>query len=103
MIDNEIAGETRLVLVQFKSEWNGACQISSMIYEELAKSYIGVVDFFTVEEEEESQLKAEYGINEIPAILFFRGGKLIDHVIGLVPKNVLISKIANALSENISH
>jgi len=87
-----------LSLVQFKTEWNGACQIVSMIYEDLAKAYKGTANFFTVDVEEEVHLGREYGINEIPTILFFKSGKVIDYATGLVPKNVLISKIENALS-----
>ena len=40
----------------------------------------------------------EYGVMEFPTILFFRRGEIIDHVAGLAPKNVMISKIENALS-----
>ena len=95
---NEVAGSLTLSLVQFKTEWNGACQIVSMIYDDLAKSYKGMVNFFTVDMETESLLAKEYGVSEVPAILFFRNGKIIDHAKGLIPKNVLISKIENALS-----
>lgn len=88
-----------LSLVQFKTEWNGACQILSMIYDDLSKSYTGVVDFYTVDYDQEKSLSKHYGIMEVPTILFFRGGKVVDHTIGLIPKNVLITKIENALSE----
>ncbi|HET9826185.1 MAG TPA: thioredoxin domain-containing protein [Chitinophagaceae bacterium] len=87
-----------LSVVQFKTEWNGACQIVSMIYDDLAKAYKGAANFFTVDVEEETHLGREYGINEIPTILFFQSGKVIDYATGLIPKNVLISKIENALS-----
>ena len=95
---NEVAGNISLNLVQFKTEWNGACQIVAMIYDDLAKSYKGIANFFTVDIETENLLAKEYGVMEVPAILFFRNGKVIDHAKGLIPKNVLISKIENALS-----
>ena len=93
-----VVDRVTLSLVQFKTEWNGACQIVSMIYDDLAKAYKGTANFFTVDVEEETHLGKEYGINEIPTILFFKSGKVIDHATGLIPKNVLISKIENALS-----
>ena len=96
----EVAGSGMLSLVQFKTEWNGACQIVSMIYEDLAKSYTGMANFFTVDMETENALAKEFGVSEVPAILFFRNGKVVDHVMGLVPKNALISKIENALATN---
>ena len=98
----EIIESMKLSLVQFKLDWSGACQIISPIYEELAGSYKGQVNFFTVDVEMESGLEDEYGVMELPTILFFRGGKIIDHVRGLVPRNVLISKIENALSNQLN-
>jgi thioredoxin 1 len=47
--------------------------------------------------ERENGLDQEYGVRDIPTILFFRKGKIIDHAIGLIPKNMLISKIENAI------
>lgn len=93
----EVIDNIHLSLVQFKLEWSGACQIISPMYEELAKSYIGQAKFFTVDIEKEKGLENEYGVTEIPTILFFKSGKVIDHVTGLTPKNVVISKIENAL------
>ena len=97
---SHVVESINLSLVQFKTEWNGACQIVSMIYDDLAKAYKGTANFFTVDVEEEVHLGQEYGINEIPTILFFKSGKVIDYATGLVPKNVLISKIENALSHS---
>jgi thioredoxin 1 len=95
---NEVAGSIMLTLVHFKTEWNGASQIVSMIYEDLATSYKGMANFFTVDMETESLLAREYGVSEVPAILFFKNGKVIDHAKGLIPKNTLIMKIENALT-----
>ena len=91
----EVSESNTLSLVQFKTDWNGASQIVSMIYDDLATSYKGMVNFHTVDFENESLLVHEYGVMEVPTILFFKGGKIIDHVVGLVPKNALITKIEN--------
>lgn len=96
----EVIESITLSLVQFKIEWSGACQIISPIYEELAASYKGQANFFTVDVEEEPGLDNEYGVIELPTILFFKSGEVIDHVTGLTPKNVVISKIENALNRN---
>ncbi|MEO7768980.1 MAG: thioredoxin domain-containing protein, partial [Ferruginibacter sp.] len=87
-----------LSLVQFKSEWNGACQLLSMICSDLAKSYKGIVNFYTIDFEMEKALNQAYGVREVPTILLFKNGKVIDHAIGLIPKQLLITKIENALS-----
>jgi thioredoxin 1 len=94
----KVISSPTLSLVHFKKEWNGACQIISPIYEELAKSYNGQVDFFTVDVEKETGIDRDYGVVEFPTILFFRSGEIIDYVAGLAPKNVMITKIETALS-----
>src|SRR5574339_124520 len=95
----EVIESQGLSLVKFNIEWSGACQIISPIYEELSRSYTGMVNFFTIDVEKETGIDQEYGVLEIPTILFFKRGKIVDHVSGLVPKNVVITKIENALSQ----
>jgi thioredoxin 1 len=94
----EIIESNNLSLVQFNLEWSGACQIISPVYEELATSYDGSVNFFTVDVEKETGLDDEYGIIELPTILFFKSGKIIDHLAGLTSRATIIKKIENAIS-----
>jgi thioredoxin 1 len=95
---DEVLGSRELSLVQFKTEWKGTCQILSLIYDDLARSYKGMANFYTVDFENEAALVNEYGVVDVPTILFYKSGKLVDHTIGLISKNALISKIENALS-----
>jgi thioredoxin 1 len=98
----EVVDNMSLSIVQFTLEWSGACQIISPMYDELASSYKGQAKFFTVDVEKERGIDGEYGIMELPTILFFKRGKVIDHITGLAPKNVMISKIENALSGELN-
>lgn len=98
--NKEVIESMALVIVQFKKNWNGACQIIEPVYTDLANMYKGIVRFYAVDVETESDLEKEYGVMELPTILFFKGGQVIDHAIGLTPKNVLISKIENAITAN---
>ena len=98
----EVIDSTGLALVQFKKEWNGACQIISPIYQELAKSYKGQAKFFTIDVEEEAGIDYLFGVIEYPTILFFKSGDVIDHVTGLISKNMMISKIESALISAIN-
>lgn len=90
-----------LSLVQFKKQWNGLSQIIELVYNDLAKSFEGMVNFYTVDVETEKGLESEYCVIEIPTILFFKCGMIVDHVIGLTPKNIIISKIEDAMSQDI--
>jgi len=94
----EIFETDGLAIVQFKTEWNGGCQIIAPIYEELCRSYAEKARFFTVDILKEKLIAKEYAITELPTILFFRNGELIDHIIGLIPKKMLIAKIENAIT-----
>jgi len=94
----EVMKTKSLSVVQFKTEWSGACQIIDPIYKELSKSYKGQLDFFSVDADKERDLYKEFGISELPTILFFKSGQLIDHAVGLTSKNKLIAKIENAIA-----
>ena len=94
----EIIEAAGLAIVQFKTEWNGGCQIMAPIYEELSKQYATNARFFTIDTEKEKSITKEYRIMELPTILIFRNGELIDHVTGLTPKNMLITKIEDAIA-----
>lgn len=96
-LQKEVINSGHLSLVHFRTEWSGACQIITPVYEELSNSYKDTVDFFSIDIEEEKGVDAELGVREIPTILFFRNGKVVDHVVGLIPRNLLISKIEHAL------
>jgi thioredoxin 1 len=100
--NKKLAEGKPLSLVQFKAEWNGASQIISMIYEDLAQSYQGMADFHIVDFENETELSKAFGVTEVPTILFIKSGQIIDHAIGLIPKNVLIAKIETALNNSNS-
>jgi len=97
-LKKEIAENINLLLVHFKTEWNGACQILAPVYDDLANAYKGTAKFFTVDAEKNKTAAHEYGVNEIPTILFFKNGEVVDYVSGLTPKNIIISKIENALT-----
>ena len=67
-----------------------------------AVTYRDQVNFFTVDVEIETGFESEFGIVEIPTILFFKCGSVIDHIIGLVPRNLMITKIENALNKELN-
>ncbi|CAN5296819.1 thioredoxin [soil metagenome] len=86
------------MIVQFKKEWNGACQIIAPIYEMLSKQFASEATFFAIDTEKEKAIADEYRIKELPTFMIFKTGELIDHVAGLTPKNVLRKKIEDAIA-----
>jgi thioredoxin len=99
-LKKEVAENIDLLLVHFKNEWNGACQILAPVYEDLSNVYKDTAKFFTIDADRNKMAMNEYGVNEIPTILFFKKGKLVDYVRGLTPKSIIISKIENALTNS---
>jgi thioredoxin 1 len=83
----------KLSVIDFWAEWCGPCRAISPVVEELAKEYNGKVNVGKVNVDQNPTLSINYGITSIPAILFIKGGKVVDKQIGAVPKNVLDKKI----------
>ena len=79
------AGDLPLV-VDFWATWCGPCRMVAPIIEELAKAYDGKVVIGKCDVEDNEDLASEFGIRNIPTILFFKGGEVVDKLIGAQSK-----------------
>ena len=77
------------VLVDFWATWCGPCRMVGPIVDELAEDYDGKAVVGKVNVDDNSAVPSEYGIRNIPGLLVFKNGEIVDKVIGAVPKNVL--------------
>jgi thioredoxin 1 len=87
-----------LKIVKFYADWSGPCQMMLPVYDELAGMYSSAASFYRIDVEDAPLLKKELGVIEMPTILFYRNGVVIDFVSGLISKNSLITKLENVLS-----
>jgi thioredoxin 1 len=87
----------KLTVVDFWAEWCGPCRAIGPVIEELAKDYDGKINVGKVNVDHNPNLSVNYGITSIPAILFIKGGQIVDKQIGAVPKSVLDKKIQSHL------
>ena len=89
----ELLAQDKLVVVDFWAEWCGPCRSIAPYVDELATEYEGkaIIGKYTVDDD--NALSSEMGIRNIPTILFFKGGKLVDKQVGASSKADLKAKI----------
>ena len=91
--DAEIGKHKEVLMVDFWAEWCQPCRAIAPALEELAQESNGSVSLSKVNVDDNPQLAARYGIRSIPTILFMKDGKVMDQVIGAVPKSQMKKKL----------
>ncbi|TSA28278.1 MAG: thioredoxin [Ignavibacteriales bacterium] len=81
------------VIVDFWAAWCGPCKMIAPIIEELAGEYEGKVKIGKLDVDENQQTAIKYGVRSIPTVLFLKDGKVVETIIGAVPKSTFAEKI----------
>lgn len=89
----EILAEGLPVVLDFSATWCGPCQRLAPILDELAQEYEGRVNIGACDVDENGDLAAQYGVRNIPTVLFIKGGETVDKVVGAAAKGVYTEKI----------
>src|SRR5678815_1789965 len=90
--EQEIEKHDGLAVVDFWASWCGPCRMIAPIVEALATEYQGKAKVAKMDVDSNQRTAMKYNIRSIPAVLFFKGGKVVDQVIGAVPRSHLESK-----------
>lgn len=91
--EDQVLNSDKPVLVDFWAEWCGPCRMVGPVVEELAQEYDGKAVIGKVNVDEEQEISTKYGIRNIPTLLVFKNGEIVDKQVGVAPKNVLAGKI----------
>lgn len=81
------------VLIDFWAVWCGPCRMIAPIVEELAGEYQGKAKIGKLDVDSNPGVATKFGIRSIPTILIFKGGKLVDQIVGAVPKGTIVEKL----------
>jgi len=79
--------------VDFWAEWCGPCRMIAPILDQIAVEYAGKLKITKMDVDANTQTPMRFNVRSIPSLLFFKGGKHVDTVVGAVPKVHLVGKI----------
>lgn len=84
-------------IVDFWAEWCGPCRVIGPLVEQIAEEYGDQIVVGKLDVESSSQVPGQYGIRNIPTVLFFKDGELKDKQVGAVPKEKIVEKLQKLL------
>ena len=87
--DSNVLKSGRPVLVDFWAEWCGPCRAMEPSINALATDYVGKVDVGKLNVDDNPSITMRYMVRGIPTVILFKGGQIVDQVVGLVDKNAL--------------
>jgi thioredoxin 1 len=93
----EVTGGSNLSMVDFWATWCGPCRIVAPFVEQIADEYAGQVTVGKLDVDSNQRTATQFNVRSIPTILFFKDGKLVDQVVGAVPKVALENKLKQHL------
>jgi len=96
--DTEVLQSQVPVLVDFWATWCGPCRMIAPVMEEVAKQYEGKVKVAKVDVDNNVRIATKYDIRSIPTLYIFKGGKIVQTIVGAVPKTQLVTAIDGVLA-----
>jgi len=92
--ESEVLKSQQLCIVDFWAEWCGPCRILGPTIDSLASEYTGKVKVFKMNVDENPDVPSRYHIRGIPTVIFFKGGQVVEQMVGVQPKEAYQEAIA---------
>jgi thioredoxin 1 len=89
----ELVNSGKPMVLDFWAEWCGPCRMVAPIIDELATEYEGRVTIGKMDVDENNDVVAQFGVRNIPTVLFFKDGQVVDKQVGAAPKATFVAKI----------
>ena len=83
----------KLVIIDFWAEWCGPCRMVTPILEEISEEYEGKILVTKLDVDSNPGISSKLGIRNIPTVMFFKDGEMVDKQVGAVPKSYFVSKL----------
>jgi thioredoxin 1 len=99
--DQEVLKSEQVVLVDFWAAWCGPCKMIGPAVDSIATAYAGKLKVTKVNVDQNGATPSRYGIRGIPALLFFKDGKVADQIVGYVPQDVIEQKVQRLLGVTV--
>lgn len=94
----EVLNSDKPVLVDFWAIWCGPCKMIAPIVEEIAGEYDGKLKVTKMDVDANPRTAMQFGIRSIPTLLIFKGGQVVEQIVGAVPKRHLVEKVTTHLN-----
>lgn len=91
--EQEVLQSDKPVLVDFWAAWCGPCKMVSPIVDEIASEFEGKAVVGKVDVDSNQEFAAKYGVRNIPTVLFFKNGEVVDKQVGAAPKATYVKKL----------
>lgn len=98
--DQEVLNAKTPVLVDFWAVWCGPCKMIAPVVEEIASEYAGKLKVGKLDVDQNQDVAMKYGIRSIPTIMVFKEGKVVEQIIGALPKRSLLDKVTPHITVN---
>ena len=91
--ENEIIKNDKLTVVDFYANWCGPCRKLSPILEEVESELSADIKFAKINTDENIEVAKQYQVSGLPTLLIFKNGEVVERLVGLMPKNSIITNI----------